>query len=54
MSLSVWREWVEMLEEETHNKYFMSLSVWREWVEISIDRLLSANKNVSLRMERVG
>ena len=35
MSLSVWREWVEIDKINMSELMQKSLSVWREWVEIS-------------------
>ena len=36
MSLSVWREWIEILGgKPMHLSTQLSLSVWREWIEIN-------------------
>ncbi len=34
LSLSVWREWIEMLNTSFCAAALKSLSVWREWIEI--------------------
>ena len=35
MSPSVWREWIEISQNQNWKILTMSPSVWREWIEIS-------------------
>ena len=34
LSLSVWREWIEINSKGWKKEQFLSLSVWREWIEM--------------------
>ena len=52
-SPSVWRVWIEMLEDISNEFEEMSPSVWRVWIEILKNLYQEQADNVTLRVEGV-
>ena len=53
LSLSSWRAWIEIMNEETFYKYATSLSSWRAWIEMKIVDTGLRKFRVALLMESV-